>query len=245
MFDFYQVGGHIRDELLGLQSKDIDYVAVETDKAKLESFQINALFDSLVQDLTIQGFEIFLKTPDCYTIRARFPKDHENAGITADFVLARKEIGYKEGTREPIVVPGTLYDDLQRRDFTVNAMAKDPKTGAIIDPFGGIGDLKNKVLRTPISGQITFADDPLRILRGIRLAITKGFSLSEEIVNIIKMFDYNTKFYVVSEERIREELYKCFHYNTKLTLFYLNIFWRLSDYIFSKTKLWLKPTNEQ
>lgn len=245
MFDFYEVGGHVRDGLLGLKSKDIDYVAVPLGIASHDDVSVADYFSQLSKYLRSENYEIFLETPDCYTIRAKFPKNHANANLVCDFVLARKEIGYKEGTREPIVVPGTLYDDLQRRDFTVNAMAKNPKTGAIIDPFGGQGDLKNKLLRTPISGQITFADDPLRILRAIRFSVTKGFLISDEIEEIIYTFDYKWKFGVVSQDRIRDELFKCFKHDTQLTLYYLNKYWYLSDYIFSKTNLWLQPTNKQ
>jgi tRNA nucleotidyltransferase/poly(A) polymerase len=165
--------------------------------------------------------------------------------VIADFVLARKELGYKEGTREPIVEPGTLYDDLARRDFTVNAIAKHVNTGKYIDPFNGISDIKKKLLRTPINGYITFSDDPLRLLRAIRFAITKDFLIDGVIGKQIREFDYEKKFGVVSEERIREELYKCFKHNTALTIVLLNQYPELRDYIFKHTKLWLKPTNEK
>jgi poly(A) polymerase len=244
MFTFFEIGGKIRDELLGLPSKDIDYVAVPNIEKFDKSSDIVSIFEALVSYLNIQRYDIFLLTQECYTIRARFPKGHENEGVVADFVLARKEIGYKEGTREPIVVPGTLYDDMQRRDFTVNAMAKNPATGAIIDYFGGTTDLKNKVLRTPIDGRVTFADDPLRLLRAVRFAVTKGFTIGEEINEVLHRFDYKNKFAVVSTERIREELHKAFKVNTNMTLYYLNKYYNLSDYIFTKTNLWLKPTTE-
>lgn len=242
-FTFYEVGGKIRDELLGVKSKDIDYVAVPN-KLYAETVGIIQAFDSLKFFLEKEKYQIFLETPSCYTIRAKFPKGHLHEGIIADFVLARKEIGYKEGTREPIVIPGTLFDDLQRRDFTVNAIAKDIN-GVLYDPFNGQEDLKNKILKTPISGKITFTDDPLRLLRAIRFAITKGFKISGEIHNIILGFDYENKFNVVSEERIREELYKCLKHDTWLTLTILERFQNLKKYIFTKTNLWLKPTNEQ
>lgn len=179
-----------------------------------------------------------------YTIRAKFPKGHVNENLVADFVLARKKIGYVEGTRKPIVIPGTLLDDLTRRDFTVNAIACG-EDGIIVDPFNGQEDLKNKILKTPISGDITFDDDPLRLLRAIRFAITKGFTIGKDVHEYILYFDYFNKFNVVSEERIREELYKCFHFNTNLTLYYLSNYVNLHNYIFTQTNLWLKPTNEK
>lgn len=249
LFNFYEVGGKVRDELLGLQSKDIDYVAVPNINEFITSDSyitstIEQLFLNLKEFLLKEGYQIFLETPSCYTIRAKFPKGHINEGIVADFVLARKEIGYKEGTREPIVVPGTLYDDLERRDFTVNAIAKDIN-GVLYDPFNGQQDLKDRVLRTPIKGEITFSDDPLRLLRAIRFAITKDFIIDDSIHYFILNFNYDKSFSVVSEERIREELYKCFKFNTLKTITYLMRYLQLKKYIFNNTNLWLKPTNEQ
>lgn len=242
LFKFYEVGGKVRDELLGLQSKDVDYVAVP-EKELLERYTEAAeMFRVLDEYLVSEKFEIFLKTPDCYTIRAKFPDGHKYSGV-ADFVMARKEIGYVEGTRTPIVVPGTLYDDLERRDFTVNAMARD-EDGTIIDYFNGMEDLKNKILRTPLDCKITFDDDPLRILRCIRFSITKGFEIPTDLFRVIDLYDYDNRMNVVSEQRIREELIKCLKYDTLSTLRLLYLFPRLMQYIFTKTDLWLKPTNE-
>lgn len=244
MFKFYEVGGAVRDEFLGIKSKDIDYVAVPDMNRIPKDTGITDIFDMLVMYLKYEGYEIFLTTPQMFTIRAKFPKDHKNSGITADFVISRKELGYKEGTREPILVPGTLLDDLTRRDFTINAIAKD-EDGNVYDPFDGMGDLRLGFLRTPISGHTTFTDDPLRLLRAIRFAITKNFVISQEISDMITHFNYEKMFKVVSEERIREELYKCFKHNTLDTLETLQYYPELRHYIFKHTKLWLKPTNEQ
>lgn len=184
MFKFYEVGGKIRDELLGLTNKDVDYVAVPTDELLSKGYTAEEMFKLLYADLAIEKFEIFLVTPDCYTIRARFPEGYKYQGV-ADFVMARKEVGYIPGTRTPIVEPGNLYDDLSRRDFTVNALAKDPDTGEIIDYFGGKADLWAKILRTPLDPIKTFDDDPLRILRGIRFMITKDFSIHWKVWDAI------------------------------------------------------------
>lgn len=235
MFDFYKVGGCVRDKILGLESKDIDYSCVFKD---WHGENIQEVFKILSDYLKREGYTIWLETPDCYTIRA---KAHN--GQTHDYVLARKEIGYIPGTRKPSLVPGTLFDDLERRDFRANAIAED-QDGNYIDYFNGIDDIKNRVLRCPISPETSFNDDPLRILRAIRFAITKDFKLSYDIIKAIKNFNYNSKFSIVSEERIREELYKCLKFNTLLTLEYLHKYDNLSKYIFIKTKLWLKPTNE-
>jgi tRNA nucleotidyltransferase/poly(A) polymerase len=242
MFKFYEVGGKVRDEILGLQSKDVDYVAVPNE-ALLEKYsEAHEMFVVLESYLLNQGFQIFLSTPNCYTIRAKFPKEHKYEGV-ADFVMARKEIGYITGTRTPIVKPGTLYDDLERRDFTLNALAKD-EDGTIIDFFNGMDDLKAGILKTPLDCSVTFNDDPLRILRAIRFAITKGFQIPEEMAEVIAHYDYEVYMAVVSEERIREELFKCFKHDSYETIQMLWNFQFLLEYIF-RTNIWLKPTIEQ
>lgn len=255
-FKFYEVGGKIRDELLGLTNKDVDYVAVPSEELlrNIEEAQClvdgiypnttNAVFTMLESHLREEGFEIFLVTPDCYTIRAKFPEGYKYQGV-ADFVMARKEVGYVPGTRIPIVEPGNLYDDLSRRDFTVNAMAKDPDTGEIIDYFNGKTHLARRLLVTPLDPITTFDDDPLRILRGIRFSITKRLLVSQDMWQVMKSYDYFNKMPVVSEERIREELTKCFKCNSSLALGWLSELTELRDYIFTKTSLWLKPTNEK
>lgn len=244
LFKFYEVGGKIRDELLGLSNKDVDYVAVPNKVLLREDASAEDVFMSLLEYLVEEGFKIFLVTNECYTIRAKFPDNYKYTGV-ADFVMARKEVGYVPNTRTPIVKPGTLYDDLSRRDFTVNALAKDPDTGEIIDYFDGIKDLENGILRTPLDPVRTFNDDPLRILRGIRFAITKGFTLDYTVGAVIETYPYSEKMHVVSEERIREELYKCFKCSTIDTITYLTTYYRLYHYIFRNTNLWLKPTSEQ
>lgn len=242
MFQFYEVGGKVRDELLGLKSKDVDYVAVPHETLIRDVESAHTMFGILNEYLKAEGFEIFLVTDHCFTIRAKFPKDHVYSGV-ADFVMARKEVGYIPGTRTPIIKPGTLYDDLERRDFTLNALAKN-EDGKIIDYFDGMKDLKDGILRTPLDTIETFNDDPLRILRAIRFSITKGFTIPSDMWHDIYHYDYQTKMYVVSDERIREELYKCFKFDTLETLEKLRQFPHLTEYIFRDNKLWLKPTFE-
>lgn len=244
MFKFYEVGGKVRDELMGLQSKDIDYVAVPDASLIYSRMEVGTLFKMLVDKLYKDGYEIFLITEKCFTVRAKFPKGHKHEGIVADFVMARKETGYKPGTRDPIVAPGNLYDDLVRRDFTVNAIAKDID-GSYIDPFNGMQAIKAKVLVTPRTIQESFNDDPLRILRAIRFSITKQFSIPSQMRDIIVNYDYKSRMPVVSEERIREELFKCFKHDSLMTMAILCDVTKLSTYIFDKTNLWLKPTNEK
>ena len=243
MFKFYEVGGQVRDEILGLQSKDVDYTVVPSGSLLEQYTEAEEMFEILVTYLKVNKFEIFLITADCFTIRAMFPKDHKYSGV-ADFVMARKEVGYIPGTRTPIVKPGTLYDDLERRDFTLNALAKD-EDGKIIDFFNGIEDLRDKILRTPLPTEVTFNDDPLRILRAIRFSITKGFTIPGTMALTIESYNYDKKMSVVSTERIREELFKCFKHDTLETLKVLNEFPTLKTYIFKDSGLWLKPTMEQ
>jgi poly(A) polymerase len=243
MFDFYEVGGKVRDEILEIESKDVDYVAVPSEDLIKEVPSAHTMFGILSGFLKQEGFEIFLETPDCFTIRAKFPQNHVHQGV-ADFVMARKEVRYIPGTRTPIIVPGTLYDDLERRDFTLNALAKD-SNGKIIDYFGGMEDLKKGYLRTPLDCSVTFEDDPLRILRAIRFVITKGFWIGAYMDGIIQDFDYEEKMSVVSIERIREELYRCFKHDTIETLRVLHEYPSLRNYIFKNNVLWLKPTLEK
>lgn len=246
MFKFYEVGGCVRDEILGIKSKDIDYVAVPSDDLLKDVSSAHTMFGILEEYLKVEGFDIFLVTDSCFTIRAKFPQGHKYQGV-ADFVMARKEIGYVEGTRQPIVVPGTLYDDLIRRDFTLNALAKD-EDGNIIDYFDGIWALENKLLLTPLEAKTTMLDDPLRLLRAMRFSITKGFTISPRIWETLLMDSVIEKLEkVVSQERIRDEVYKMMKHDTikSLELFekikYTNP--KLIDIIFGRG-MWLKPTTE-
>lgn len=246
MFKFYEVGGCVRDEILGLKSKDIDYVAVPSEDLLKDISSAHTMFGILEGYLKEEGFELFLITPNCFTIRAKFPKGHKYQGV-ADFVMARKEIGYIPDTRQPIVVPGTLYDDLERRDFTLNALAKD-EDGSIIDYFDGIWALENKMLLTPISPRETMLDDPLRLLRAFRFSITKGFTISPYIMETLLMDSVVEKLEkVVSQERIRDEVYKMMKHDTLKTLELFNkvriINPKILEIIFGKG-LWLKPTTE-
>jgi tRNA nucleotidyltransferase/poly(A) polymerase len=246
MFKFYEVGGCVRDEILGLKSKDIDYVAVPSEDLLKNISSAHTMFGILEGYLKEEGFELFLVTPDCFTIRAKFPKGHKYQGV-ADFVMARKEIGYIPDTRQPIVVPGTLYDDLERRDFTLNALAKD-EDGSIIDYFDGKWALENKMLLTPLDSKVTMLDDPLRMLRAFRFSITKGFTISPRIWETLLMDSVVEKLeQVVSQERIRDEVYKMMKHDTLKTL---ELFERIRiinpkilEIIFGKG-LWLKPTTE-
>jgi len=240
MPQIFKVGGCVRDRLLEVDSKDIDFTFVldNLDRTVEEGFQL------MTDWLNHYEFTIFLSTPECFTIRAKFPKGDKNEGLVADFVLARKEVGYVEGTRRPILELGTLEDDLIRRDFTLNAMAED-ENGNLIDLFGGQEHLRRGLLKTPLDCKVTFDDDPLRIIRAIRFCITKGFWMGPYMDGIIQDYDYKNKMSVVSIERIREELLKCFKHDTLKTLKTLHEYPALRNYIFESNILWLKPTFEK
>lgn len=247
MFKFYEVGGKVRDEILGLESKDVDYVAVPAEGLLARNYDAYEMFVILESYLTNEKFEIFLSTPDCFTIRAKFPSDHKYQGV-ADFVMARKEVGYVPGTRQPIIKPGSLYDDLERRDFTLNALAKD-EDGQIIDYFDGLNALNQKLLVTPLEAKTTMLDDPLRLLRAFRFSITKGFTISPAIMETCLDETVVDKLeLVVSQERIREEIFKMFKHDTLKTLELFErikvINPRILSIIFSNG-MWLKPTNEK
>ena len=240
----YEVGGCVRDELMGVETNDIDFTFVldNLDRTVEEGFQL------MTDWLLHKEFTIFLITPDCFTIRAKFPKDHFHSGLVADFVLARKEVGYVEGSRKPILELGTLNDDLVRRDFTLNAMAKD-ENGTIIDLFDGIWALENKMLLTPLDAKVTMLDDPLRLIRAFRFSITKGFEISPRIWETCLMDSVVDKLeLVVSKERIREELLKMLKHDTLKSL---DLFMRIKtvnpkilDIMFGGD-MWLKPTFEK
>ena len=136
----FEVGGCVRDELLGLESKDIDFTVVLDDT----SLSVDEGWDKMLKWLRSEGFSLFLETKDCFTVRVKFPKGHKNEGLVVDFVMSRKEVGVIPGTRKPILELGTLEDDLMRRDFTVNSLCKD-EDGKIIDLFEGVYDLTVQV----------------------------------------------------------------------------------------------------
>jgi len=231
-----EIGGSVRDAMLGMVSKDKDFVVVPS----VLQHDIESAWTGMLNYLRKAGYEIFLETKSCYTVRARFPANHEHAGPTSDFVLPKKEMGYYPNTSTPILDPGTIEDDVWRRDFTVNTLYIEK--GITIDLTGqGLADLKLRLIDTPLDPAQTFSDDPLRVFRALRFAITKKFNLADRVVDALHQdFDFST----VSMERVREELYKCFKTNTSHTLKLLYTFPKIQDYAFKQTKLWLKPTLE-
>ncbi len=236
----FEVGGCVRDELLGLESKDIDFTVVLDDT----SLSVDEGWDKMLKWLRSEGFSLFLETKDCFTVRGKFPKGHKNEGLVGDFVMSRKEVGVIPGTRKPILELGTLEDDLMRRDFTVNSLCKD-EDGKIIDLFEGVYDLRTKVLRTPLDPMITLLDDPLRMLRGLRFSITKGFIIDSKLWDSMldpRVLDKLKE--VVSHERMREEITKMMKHDTIKSLKLLNKIPGLMEVVFSNG-MWLMPTTKK
>jgi poly(A) polymerase len=187
----YVIGGFVRDMILGRDSKDIDIVCIGSGIALAERVAANIGGD--VQVTTFKNFGTAMLKHDEWEI---------------EFVGARKE-SYQRESRKPIVEDGTLEDDQNRRDFTINALALSlhkKNFGDILDPFGGLEDIKKKIIRTPLDPEITFSDDPLRIMRAIRFASQLNFDISAETFEAIKK--NKERLSIVSMERVSEELNK-------------------------------------
>ena len=187
----YTVGGYVRDLFLDRKSKDIDFVTVGSG---IEVAQ--ALAKKLGKGTHLSVFQNF------GTAQVKY------RGIELEFVGARRE-SYRRDSRKPIVEDGTLADDLSRRDFTINAMAicvNNSLFGELIDPYDGIGDLGRKLIRTPLDPDITFSDDPLRMMRAIRFATQLNFTIYPETFNAITR--NASRITIISKERVMDELMK-------------------------------------
>lgn len=188
----YVIGGFVRDFIINKgASKDIDIVAVGSgiDLAKQVS-------KNLKENPKVQIFKTYGTAMLHY-------KD-----IEIEFVGARKE-SYNEDSRNPIVEGGTLEDDQNRRDFTINALALDlseQSFGELLDPFGGIEDLENKIIKTPLDPDITYSDDPLRMMRAIRFASQLNFKIEQRSLKAISKNKDRIK--IITSERIVVELSK-------------------------------------
>tara|TARA_R110001583_G_scaffold62704_2_gene184212 strand:+ start:177 stop:902 length:726 start_codon:yes stop_codon:yes gene_type:complete len=240
MLKLFEVGGCVRDEILGLKSKDIDFTVVLDDT----SLTVDEGWDTMLGFLKGEGFKTFLETKDCFTVRAMFPKGSKNEGLVADFVMARKEVGVIPGTRKPILELGTLSDDLMRRDFTVNALAKD-EDGLIIDEWRGLQALEQMTLRTPLDPMVTLMDDPLRLLRALRFSVTKGFRIAQPLMDAMLQKGLLDKLSeVVSQERMREEVHKMMKVDTLRSLELLQSVPGLMEVVFSNG-MRLTPTTKK
>jgi tRNA nucleotidyltransferase/poly(A) polymerase len=208
--DILEVGGFVRDELLGIRSKDRDCTVVISGAGPIT---VEQGFTILRDHLVSEGFTIFVETPEHATIRAHPP---ERGALPADFVLARREGPYSDGRRPDWVEIGTLADDLDRRDFTVNALARRVDTGEIIDRHDGITDLHNRVLRFVGDPAQRIREDALRVVRALRFVVTKGFTLDPASWEAINDDTVPELLAGISEERRDAELRTAFDHAATL-----------------------------
>lgn len=190
----YLVGGFVRDWILDRPSTDIDVVVLGSGIEFANEFAAKISHKKKAKVFKNFG-----------TAMVSYPGNPE---WKVEFVGARKE-SYRSDSRKPIVENGTLHDDQNRRDFTINALAiglNENDMGVLIDPFGGISDLKKKIIRTPLDPDITFSDDPLRMMRAIRFATQLDFVIEPRTLDSIAKNRERIK--IVSKERITEELNK-------------------------------------
>ena len=186
----YVIGGFVRDWILYRPSKDLDFVCVGSGIA------LATKVSELLPDSSLAVYKNF------GTALVKWKE------MELEFVGARKE-SYRANSRKPIVENGTLEDDQNRRDFTINAMAislNEDNIGEILDPFDGMADIKRRQLKTPLEPDITFSDDPLRMMRAIRFATQLDFDIEGDTFNGIVNNAHRIE--IVSKERIADELNK-------------------------------------
>ncbi|MDO4780075.1 MAG: tRNA nucleotidyltransferase, partial [Bacteroides sp.] len=187
----YAVGGYVRDIFLQRDSKDIDVVVVGSGISVAEELK-----KELGKGANLAVFKNFGTA------------QIKHKGIEVEFVGARKE-SYNRDSRKPIVEDGSLEDDQNRRDFTINAMAvrlNSQNFGELVDPFNGMQDLRDKIIRTPLDPDITFSDDPLRMMRCIRFATQLGFHIDDDTFEALCR--NKERIEIISKERIADELNK-------------------------------------
>ncbi len=195
--DSYVIGGFVRDFILKRGThKDIDVVAIGSGIKLAKQVSKNLPNNPKVQVFKTYGTAMLLFDD-----------------IEIEFVGARKE-SYNKDSRNPIVEDGTLEDDQNRRDFTINALALDlseDNFGDLLDPFNGINDLEDKIIRTPLNPDITYSDDPLRMMRAIRFATQLDFTIEEKSLEAIT--SNNHRIEIITKERIVVELNKILESN--------------------------------
>jgi putative nucleotidyltransferase with HDIG domain len=194
----YLIGGFVRDKIIGRNTKDADIVCLGDGIA---------LAHSTASFFVPKPYVAFFK--NFGTAQIKVPIENETNNLfEVEFVGARKE-SYNRDSRKPMVEIGTLEDDQNRRDFTINALAislNKNDFGKLIDPFNGVQDIENKILQTPLEPEQTFSDDPLRMMRAIRFATQLNFTIAPSTFEAITTMASRIK--IVSQERITDELNK-------------------------------------
>lgn len=185
----YVVGGYVRDWIMGRESKDIDIVVlgsgIDFAKAVYQEIETSASFSVFTNFGTAQI---------------------KYQGLIIEFVGARKE-SYSRDSRKPLVENGSLQDDQNRRDFTINSLyisLNKSNYGELLDPFGGLQDIQNKTIKTPLNPDITFSDDPLRMMRAVRFSTRLNFEIHAETFESLKK--NAERISIISQERIIDEL---------------------------------------
>jgi poly(A) polymerase len=218
----YLIGGFVRDKILGRETKDMDIVCIgdgiDLAYKVAEQFtptpEVNYFKNfgtAQIKIENIEGKESYKKLGESFNTPVPSPQERgwgEAGSLEIEFVGARKE-SYRHDSRKPAVENGTLEDDQNRRDFTINAMAISLNAGSygqLVDPFNGIKDLAEKIIQTPLAPGITFSDDPLRMMRAIRFATQLHFTIEEKTFAAIAENAHRIK--IVSGERIADELNK-------------------------------------
>jgi poly(A) polymerase len=187
----YLIGGFVRDKIIGRQTKDIDIVCLGDGITLAEAVA-----------------KRFYPKPEVNFFKNFGTAQIKTADMEIEFVGARKE-SYRHHSRKPEVEPGTLEDDQNRRDFTINALAislNKENFGKLIDPFGGLKDIQDRILKTPMEPATTFSDDPLRMMRAIRFSTQLNYIIEEKTFNAISENAHRIS--IVSGERIADELNK-------------------------------------
>lgn len=231
----YEVGGSIRDEYLS-NIRGINYSSGDVDYA-VEAPSYEAMLNHIRDVL---GYKVYLETPEYVTIRA---SDSKGRGV--DYTLCRKEGPYSDGRHPDWVSVGTIQDDLARRDATMNAIARDVLTGEVLDPFNGLRDIELGVISPVGNVEDRVTEDPLRLLRYMRLSITKEMRLDGSIDNYIE--DLWPLLLTISSDRIRDELTKMLKHNTVSAIQLLMSFIGEDGLreVLDKSGIWFMPTTKK
>lgn len=226
----YIVGGWVRDKILDSKSKPKD----------LDLAMVAPSFEAMRESVIEAGGEIYLESPQYLTIRCQIP------GLgPVDVAMTRTDGEYTDGRRpDSTHIADCIEDDLSRRDFTCNAIAVNVANGEVIDPFNGVNDINEYRLRTVRRAKDRFEEDYLRLFRALRFSITKAFDMDPDIDAALRDRDLCAGIKNISKERIREEMFKCFNFNTFITVRYLNEYPNLL-YWMCEQGLSLKPTLEK